>query len=104
MKVQGARSLGYYFEKAVKLATLGIVGFVVVDNHKHTIINLEKCKQEICQRDSVRYNNFNSFYKPRNRYSDYKAWGLERDRMYDSIKKQGESNKAYFEGINNIKQ
>ena len=93
----------HFFERAIKLATVGLVGFVVIDNHKYTKIDLEKCKKEIYTTDSNRYNRFNKSYVERNRYTDYKAWDAERDRMLDSIEKLGTAHKAYFEGGNKIK-
>lgn len=90
-------------EKTFKLIAIGIFGFVVVDNHKYTKNALENCKKEIYQTDSCRYKRFDDSYKEINRYADYKAWGAERDKMLDSIKKIGSAQKAYFEGINNIK-
>ena len=88
--------------KAIKLATIGLVGFVVVDNHKYTKVALEECKKEILTTDSNRYNRFNQTYVERNRYTDYKAWGAERDRMLDSLEKFGTAQKAYLEGTNNM--
>lgn len=87
----------------MKLTTLGLVAFVVVDNHKYTKIDLEKCKKEIYATDSNRYNKFERTYKERNRYADYKAWDAERERMFDSLENLGVAQKAYFEGKNNIK-
>jgi hypothetical protein len=96
--VQVKNSISNYIGKAIKLATLGLVGFVVVDNHKHTLINLERCKQEIYKTDSVRYNKLNNSYEPVNRYSDYKVWYKEREEMIDSLRTLGTAQKAYLEG------
>ncbi len=90
-------------ENAFRLVAIGIVGFVVVDNHKYTKIDLEKCKQQIYRVDSNRYNKFNNSYKERNRYADYQAWGAEREKMLDSMKKIGAAEKSYFEGLNTIR-
>ena len=96
--MQVKNGVSNYIGKAFKLATLGLVGFVVVDNHKHTLINLERCKQEVYNTDSVRYNKLNETYLPSNRYSDYKIWCKERDEMYDSLRTIGQIKKSYFEG------
>ena len=96
--MQVKNSISNYVGRAIKLATLGLVGFVVVDNHKHTLIDLERCKQQIYSTDSVRYNNLNDRYKPKNRYADYKVWYKEREEIIDSLRALRTAQKAYLEG------